>query len=88
MHVNGLNNRQQERYNRAKASQWESERSSLHQQGRALALKAESEHKTVVILVITLFAFLILASAVWIIRLAARLKLPELSAFIASCICK
>ena len=68
MHVNGLNNRQQERYNRAKASQWESERSSLHQQGRALALKAESEHKTVVILVITLFAFLILASAVWIIR--------------------
>lgn len=68
VHVNGLNNRQQERYNRAKASQWESERSSLHQQGRALALKAESEHKTVVILVITLFAFLILASAVWIIR--------------------
>lgn len=67
VHVNGLNNRQQERYNRAKASQWESERSSLHQQGRALALKAESEHKTVVILVITLFAFLILAGAVWII---------------------
>lgn len=67
-HVNGLNNRQQERYNRAKASQWESERSALEQQSRALALKAESEHKTVVILVIALVAVLILAGAAWIIR--------------------
>lgn len=68
VHVNGLNNRQQERYNRAKASQWESERGALQQQSRVLALKAESEHKTVVILVVILFAVLILASAVWIIR--------------------
>lgn len=68
VHVNGLNNRQQERYNRAKASQWESERSALQQQSRALALKAESEHKTVVILVIALVAVLILAGAMWIIR--------------------
>ena len=67
-HVYGLNNRQQERYNRAKASQWESELSALEQQRRALALKAESEHKTVVILVIALVAVLILAGAVWIIR--------------------
>lgn len=67
VHVNGLNNRQQERYNRAKASQWESERSALQQQSRALALKAESEHKTVVILIIVLVAVLILAGAVWII---------------------
>ncbi len=67
VHVNGLNNRQQERYNRAKASQWESERSALQQQGRALALKAESQHKTVVILVIAIFAFLILVGAAWII---------------------
>lgn len=67
-HVNGLNNRQHERYNRAKASQWESERSALEQQSRALALKAESEHKTVVILVVALVAVLILAGAVWIIR--------------------
>lgn len=68
VHVNGLNNRQQERYNRAKASQWESELSALEQQRRALTLKAESEHKTVVILVIALVAVLILAGAVWIIR--------------------
>ena len=67
-HVSGLNNRQQERYNRAKASQWESERSALQQQSRALALKTESQHKTVVILVIVLFALIIIASAVWIIR--------------------
>lgn len=68
VHVNGLNNRQQERYNRAKASQWESERGALEQQSRALALKAESEHKTVVILVIALVAVMILAGAAWIIR--------------------
>lgn len=68
VHVNGLNNRQQERYNRAKASQWESERSALQQQSRASALKAESQHKTAVILVIALAAVLILAGAVWIIR--------------------
>lgn len=67
-HVNGFNNRQQERYNRAKASQWESERSALQQQSRALALKTESQHKTVVILVIALFALIIVVSAVWIIR--------------------
>lgn len=67
VHVNGLNNRQQERYNRAKASQWESERSALQQQSRALALKAESDDKTVVILIIALVAVLILAGAVWII---------------------
>ena len=36
-----------------KASQWESERSALKQQNRALVLKTESEHKTVVILVIS-----------------------------------
>ena len=68
VHVSGLNNRQQERYNRAKASQWESERSALQQRSRALALKSESQHKTVVILIIALFAFLIAVCAVWIIR--------------------
>lgn len=67
VHVNGLNNRQQERYNRAKASQWESERGALEQQSRALALKAESQHKTVIIMVIAIFAFLILVGAAWII---------------------
>lgn len=67
-HVNGLNNRQQERYNRTKASQWESERSALQQQSRALALKTESQHKTVVILVIVLFALIIVVSAAYIIR--------------------
>ena len=68
VHVSGLNNRQQERYNRAKASQWESERSALQQRSRALALKSESQHKTVVILIVALFAFLIAVCAVWIIR--------------------
>lgn len=67
MHINGLNNRQRERFNRMKASQWESERGALHQQNRALALKAESEHKTVLILIISLAALLILGGSVWII---------------------
>ncbi len=67
-HVNGLNNRQQERFNRMKASQWESERGALQQQTRALSLKAESEHKTVVILVIILFAVVAIGVALWIIR--------------------
>lgn len=68
MHINRLNNRQSERFNRMKASQWESERGALHQQNRALALKAESEHKTVIILIISFATLLILASAAWIIR--------------------
>lgn len=67
MHINGLNNRQGERYNRMKASQWESERGALHQQNWALALKAESEHKTVIILIISLVTLLVLAAALWII---------------------
>ena len=67
-HVNGFNNRQQERYNRAKASQWESERSALQQQSRALALKSENQQKTVVILIIALFSLMITVCAAWIIR--------------------
>ncbi len=66
-HVSGLNNRQRERYNRMKASQWESERGALQQESRALALKAESEHKTVIILVIIIATLLIIAAAAWII---------------------
>lgn len=67
-HINSLNNRQNERFNRVKASQWESERGALRQQNRALALKAESEHKTVVILIISIFALIIIVGAIWIIR--------------------
>lgn len=67
-HVNAVYNRQRERYNRMEASQWESERGALQQQSRALALKAESEHKTVIILVITLVTLLIVISALWILR--------------------
>lgn len=66
-HINGLNNRQSERFNRMKASQWESERGALQQQNRALALKAESEHKTVIILIIGIVAFLVVAGAFRII---------------------
>ena len=68
MHINGLNNRQNERFNRMKASQWESERGALHQKNRAMTLKAESEHKTVIILIISLVALLILGGSAWIIR--------------------
>lgn len=68
MHINGLNNRQNERFNRAKASQWESERGALRQQNRALALKAESEHKTVIILIISLLALIVATGSIWIIR--------------------
>lgn len=65
-HINSLNNRQNERFNRMKASQWESERGALRQQNRALTLKAESEHKTVIILIISLAALLILGGSAWI----------------------
>lgn len=65
--ITGLNNRQNERFNRMKASQWESERSALNQQNRALALKAESRQKTVIILVISLVALIILGCSAWII---------------------
>lgn len=68
MHISGLNNRQDERFNRMKASQWESERGALHQQNRAMTLKAESEHKTVIILIISFVALLILGGSAWIIR--------------------
>ena len=67
-HINGLNNRQTERFHRVKASQWESERGALRQQNLALALKAESEHKTVIILAISIFALIIIVGAIWIIR--------------------
>ena len=66
-HINALNNRQSERYNRMKASQWESERGALHQQNRALTLKAESEHKTGVILIIGIVALLVVAGAFWVV---------------------
>ena len=66
--ITGVNNRQNERFNRMKASQWESERGALRQQNRALALKAESDHKTVIILVISLVALIVSAGAIWIIR--------------------
>ena len=67
-HVARLNNRQQERYNRMIASQWESERGALQQQNRAISLKAESEHKTMVILVVSLVSILLLVGAGLIIR--------------------
>ena len=67
MHINGLNNRQSERFNRLEASRWESERGALRQQNRALALKAESEHKTVVILIIGTVALLVVAGAFWVV---------------------
>lgn len=67
-HINGLNNRQNERFNRMKASQWESERGALRQQNRALTLKAESEHKTVIILAVSIFFLIVIVVAIWIIR--------------------
>lgn len=66
--ITGLNNRMNKRFNRMKASQWESERDALHQRNRALALKAESRQKTVIILVLCLATFLILGGSAWIIR--------------------
>lgn len=66
-HINGLNNRQSERFNRMEASQWESERGALNQQNRALALKAENGRKTVIILVISIVTLLVVGAALWII---------------------
>lgn len=68
MQIAGLNNRMNERFNRMKASQWESERGALAQQTRALELKAESRQKTVIILIIGIAAILILGASAWIIR--------------------
>lgn len=68
MQITGLNNRMNERFNRMKASQWESERGALAQQNRALTLKAESRQKTMIILVIGIAALVILGAAAWIIR--------------------
>lgn len=68
-HVNGLINRQREYLNQLKASQWETERSALQQRNRALALKVESGHKTVIILIISIVAILLLTGAAWIIRI-------------------
>lgn len=68
MQIAGLNNRMNERFNRMKASQWESERGALAQQNRALELKAESRQKTVIILIIGIAAILILGCSAWIIR--------------------
>lgn len=68
MQIAGLNNRMNERFNRMKASQWESERGALAQQARVLELKAESRQKTVIILIIGIAAILILGASAWIIR--------------------
>lgn len=67
-HINGLNNRERERYNRMEASRWESERGALQQQSRAMRLKAESGQKTVAILIIVLVSVLLLSVAGFIIR--------------------
>lgn len=67
-HVNGLNNRQRERYNRMKASQWESERGALQQQSRTLELKTESQRKTVIMLIIALISVILLGGAALIIK--------------------
>ncbi len=66
-HVNGLNNRLRERFNRTKASQSEAERGALHQQNRALELKAESQRKTVIMLITILLALIFLGCSLWII---------------------
>lgn len=66
MHIHALNNRQSERFNRMKASQWESEQGALYQQNRALSLKNESQQKTVIILIIGIAALLILGVSAWI----------------------
>ena len=66
-HISRLYNRQNEPFNRMKASQWESESGALQQQNRAMALKAESQHKTMIILIISLAALLILGGSAWII---------------------
>lgn len=67
-HVTGLYNRQRERFDHMQASQWESERAALKQQSHALALKAESRNKTVIILIIALGSVILLAAAGLIIR--------------------
>lgn len=75
--IASVNNRQQERFNRMEASQWESERGALQQESRALALKAESEHKTVIILAISLVAIIIAGGAIWLIHKRRRRELES-----------
>lgn len=76
-HIAQISNRQQERFNRMKASQWESERGALQQQSRALALKAESQHKTVVILAVTLLMFIVIMVSLWILWNRRRRELEH-----------
>lgn len=68
MQIAGLNNHMNEKFNRMEASQWESERGALAQQNRALALKAENQHKTVIILIISIAVLLLLGVIIWIVR--------------------
>lgn len=68
IHLAIITNRQQERFNRMKASQWESERSALRLEARSMALRAESERKTGIILVVVFVAIIIAVGAVIIVR--------------------
>lgn len=69
MYISGQNNRQSEQFSRLRMSQLELEREVLRKQNYVLNLKAESEHKTVIILIVGIVALLILGGSIWIIKI-------------------
>lgn len=69
MHINRLNNRLSEQLSRMETSQWEAEREALHQQNRTLSLKADNEHKAVIILIMSLAVLLTLGVCAWAVVL-------------------
>lgn len=75
-YIASVTNRQQERFNRMAASQWESERNALKNENKTLTLKAQNEQKAAVILILLLALMLIIGISVWTIRLR-RSKLVE-----------
>ena len=69
MYISGQNNRQSEQFSRLRMSQIELEREVLRKQNYVLNLKAESEYKTVIILIVGIAALLILGGSIWIIKI-------------------
>ncbi len=76
-HIAQNTNRQKERFNRMQASQWESERSALKSESRALALKAENRNKTIIIMVIVFVSVIVSGSLVWITKIRRRRQLES-----------
>lgn len=75
-HIAGVTNRQQERFNRMAASQWETERNALRNENTTLVLKAKNEQKAAVLIILILALLLTMGISVWVVH-DRRLKVVE-----------